>query len=506
MHNTARSDAREGAVCPAELSDLAALVRAGSGLIVIETHDEPHAIALFGELQRQVQRPLYRWTASRGLARLDRDQSLAADFADPTEALNHIRARRDRGIFLLLDFHPPLQDPVIVRHLREIARQGPDSEPCTLVLISTAIELPTDLRPVSRRFELKPPDRQALQALVRDEATRYTRQTGRGADINEDAFEQLVNNLTGLAHKDARRLARNAICDDGVLDESDLPGVMAAKFELLSPDGVLGFEMETARFGEVAGMPRLKRWLELRASVFRDAEPPPGLDPPKGMLLLGVQGCGKSLAARAAAGLFGVPLLHLDFGALFNRFHGESERNLRDSLRAAEVMAPCVLWIDEIEKGLSTSDSDGGTSKRMLGTLLTWMAEHRSRVFIAATANDITALPPELVRKGRFDEIFFVDLPDAATRAEVLAIHLARRELKPELYPLDDIAAACEGFSGAEIEHLVVAAGYAAHAEGEPVTTAHLIREIKDTRPLSVVRAEAIQELRAWAAERAVPA
>jgi len=204
--------------------------------------------------------------------------------------------------------------------------------------------------------------------------------------------------------------------------------------------------------------------------------------------------------------LFGVPLLHLDFGALFNRYHGQSERNLRDSLKAAELMAPCVVWIDEIEKGLSSSDSDGGTSKRMLGTFLTWLAEHRSRVFVAATANDISALPPELMRKGRFDEIYFVDLPDVQTRKEVLAIHLKRRELKPQLYPLDQIAVATDGFSGAELEHLVVSALYAAHAEGEALNTDHLIAEIDRTRPLSVIMAEPIARLRHWAKNRTVAA
>ncbi len=306
--------------------------------------------------------------------------------------------------------------------------------------------------------------------------------------------------------KDARRLARNAIWDDGVLDTNDLPGLMRAKFELLSPNGALSFEMETERFAQVAGMPRLKQWLAQRAPIFRAAEPPPGLDPMRGILLLGVQGCGKSLAARATAGLLQVPLLHLDCGALFNRYHGESERNLRQALAGAEAMAPCVLWIDEIEKGLSTSDSDGGTSRRMLATFLTWMAERTSRVFLAATANEIAQLPPELVRKGRFDEIFFVDLPDRDTRTEILRIHLARRELKPELFDLETLAEAAAGFSGAELEHAVVAACYAAHAEQRPVENTDIQVALETTRPLSVLMAEPIQRLRAWARERTVRA
>lgn len=495
------------AVNSAELSELAALIRGGSSLLVIESHDEPHAANLFRELQRSLNRPLIEWSAARGLYWVERNRPLAASLREPDKAMMHLAQRDDRPLVLLLDFHPYLDDPVVVRLLRENARSGAEGTGPTVVLISTELELPPELAKLATRFNLHAPDAETLAEMVRSEAERWGRRTGgANAAVCEKTLKRLINNLSGLTMKDARRLARNAILDDGVLDQSDLEPLMQAKFELLDPGGILNFELETARFSEVAGMPNLKRWLSLRADVFAAAEPPPGLEPPRGMLLLGVQGCGKSLAARAAAGLFGVPLLHLDFGALFNRYHGESERNLRESLRAAERLAPCVMWIDEVEKGLASSDNDGGTSRRMLGTFLTWLAEHRSRVFIAATANDVSSLPPELMRKGRFDEIFFVDLPDAATRREVLAIHLARRELKPQLFPLDDLAASTGGFSGAELEHLVVSALYVAHAQGEPLATEHLLAEVDRTRPLSVVRREEITELRHWATERTVPA
>jgi SpoVK/Ycf46/Vps4 family AAA+-type ATPase len=493
-------------VNPAELSELAALIRGGSSLIVIESHDEPHTVNLFRELQRSLQRPLLEWSAARGLYWVDRERPLAANLREPDKLLVHLQHRDDRPIALLLDFHPYLDDPLVVRQMREAARAGASSRGPVLVLVSTEITLPTELAKLARRFELHAPDTAALTAMVRAEAERWERHRGASVSVCEKTLEQLINNLAGLTMKDARRLARNAIFDDGVLDHSDLQPVMQAKFDLLNPDGILNFELETARFKDVAGMPELKRWLAMRAGVFAAAEPPTGLEPPRGMLLLGVQGCGKSLAARAAAGLFGVPLLHLDFGALFNRYHGESERNLRQALDAAERLAPCVIWIDEVEKGLASSDSDGGTSKRMLGTFLTWLAEHRSRVFVAATANDIASLPPELMRKGRFDEIFFVDLPDAETRRDVLAIHLEKRELKPQLFPLEDLARITDGFSGAELEHLVVSALYLAHASGEPLATDHLEAEARRTRPLSVIRREEIESLRAWASERAVPA
>jgi SpoVK/Ycf46/Vps4 family AAA+-type ATPase len=269
---------------------------------------------------------------------------------------------------------------------------------------------------------------------------------------------------------------------------------------------VLSFEIDTARFADVAGLQSLKRWLEQRRDAFIGDAAALGLDVPKGIMLLGVQGCGKSLAAKATAGAWSVPLMRLDFGSLYNKFLGETERNLREALKTSDAMAPCVLWMDEIEKGIATSDSDGGESRRILGALLTWMAERSTRVFIVATSNDIEALPPELVRKGRLDEIFFVDLPDDAGRAEILKIHLRRRRQDPAGFDLPALVNASKGFSGAEVEQAVVSALYAAHLNGEVLATAHILAELQRTRPLSVVMAERIAYLRAWAADRTVKA
>ncbi len=250
-------------------------------------------------------------------------------------------------------------------------------------------------------------------------------------------------------------------------------------------------------------MRRLRDWLELRKSFFLN-EGAEELDPPRGILLLGVQGCGKSLAAKAVAGIFGVPLLRLDFGVLYNKYYGETERNLRRALETAEVMSPCVLWMDEIEKGISVEQDDDGLSQRILGTLLTWMAEKRKAIFLVATANDITRLPPEIVRKGRFDEVFFVDLP-SANRRDITEIHLRKRGLYPARFDLAALVKATEGFSGSEIEQAIVSAMYAAHAQSTEVSQENLLQEIKQTKPLSVLMAERIQEVRDWAANRTVP-
>jgi SpoVK/Ycf46/Vps4 family AAA+-type ATPase len=320
-----------------------------------------------------------------------------------------------------------------------------------------------------------------------------------------DAFDQLIRHLSGLTESDVRRLVRHAL-EDGLLDSADVDRLIAHKHELLGRDSVLTFEMDTARFYDVAGLGNLKRWLERRREAFLGDAAALGVDVPKGIMLLGVQGCGKSLAAKAVAGTWSTPLMRLDFGALYNKFLGETERNLREALKVADAMAPSVLWMDEIEKGVATNDNDGGESRRILGTLLTWMAERKSKVFVVATSNDIEALPPELVRKGRLDEIFFVDLPTESARTEILKIHLGRRKQDAAGFDLPALVAATTGFSGAEIEQVVVGALYEARAAGAPLATSHLLDEAKRTKPLSVVMAEKIAWLRAWAQGRTVSA
>ncbi len=492
---------------PADVVSLKSRIRAGARLMAIETRDENRVVDLFGHVRRDGGLPLIRWTATEGLRRMDADLHPPGDTLEPEDALRHIRDRAGRSVFLLMDFHPYFQDPVIVRLLREIGRAEGEGRHL-VVLVSPALDLPRELGGLASRFELSLPGPDELEQMVREEARNWARENdNQKVKTSPRALELLISNLSGLPMKDARRLARNAIWDDGAIGEQDLPDLMQTKFELLDPDGLLTFEMETERFSRIAGMNRLRSWLEQRATVFTDEEPPKGLDVPKGVLLLGVQGCGKSVAARAVAGIFGVPLLSMDCGGLHNRYQGESERNLRESLASAETMAPCVLWMDEIEKGMAVSDSDGGTSRRMLGSFLTWMAERRSRVFLVATANEIDQLPPELIRQGRFDEIFFVDLPDTDTRVRILSLHLERRGLNSREFRLDELAGESEGFSGAELEQAVISAQYAAHGRGgEQAGHEDLARAIADTRPLSVVMAERVAELRDWARQRTVPA
>jgi len=448
--------------------------------------------------------PLFRWTITDGLQRLDISLEPQAINSEPTDVLKHIRAVSKPGLYVLLDFHPFLDDPVHVRLLKDICIRYRDVER-QIILISHKVTVPKELDGFCARFDIALPNEQERTRIVQKAIDEYTRENpGSKVQIDPKAHKLLISNLAGLTYADTGRLARNAIFIDGAITKSDLPQVMQAKYELLNRGGALQFEYVTATFGDVGGLSRLKSWLSQRRPAFRGDESASHLDPPKGILLLGIQGCGKSLAAKATAAIFGVPLLRLDFGAIYDKYHGETERKLRESLKTADVMSPCVLWIDEIEKGIAGRGGETGTAQRVLGTFLTWMAEKKSHVFIVATANDISTLPPELVRKGRFDEIFFVDLPTPEIRASILAIHLSGRDQPLGNFDIPALAAAMHGFSGAEVEQAVVAALYAAHAVKRPLSNEHIQLEIEQTKPLSVVLSEKIAAMRNWAAGRTV--
>ena len=487
-----------------DLHDLELLLRSRVPLILVETRDEKRVAALFAELAISLAKPVMAWSATTGLQRIDYEAAPQRHASEPQQALGQIRATGTPGIYLLMDFHPYLDDAYNVRLLKEIALEYA-ALGHTLVLVSHELDLPPELDGFSARFNLSLPDSERLEDIIQDEAGHWSEQhRGEKVRTNRRTLDLVISQLRGLTASDARRVIHRIIHDDGAISEEDLDRVTQARYQLLDTNGALSCEFDTSNFAAVGGLKKLKRWIELRRDVF--LKPDATLDPPRGILLVGVQGGGKSLAAKAVAGMWSVPLLRFDIGTLYNKFHGETERNLREALRAAEAMAPCVLWIDEIEKAIAPGDNDGGTSRRMLGSLLTWMAERKVPVFIVATANVIEHLPPELVRKGRLDEIFFVDLPDAATRAEIFAIHLRKRGHKPMDFDILQLASQTEGFSGAEIEQAIVAATYLAREQGTTLATGHVLTELQQTRPLSQVMAEPLARLRHWAQDRTVPA
>lgn len=487
-----------------DLTDLELLLRSRIPIIAVSSNEEERVVDIFRALQADREQALFKWTVTDGMTRMDKNMGSQAFVKKPHDALSQIRSTPKAGIYLLLDFHPYLDDPIAVRLLKEIALSHA-AVPHVVVLVSHDIAVPDELKSLTANFSLALPSPEVITQIIRDVAADWSA-ANQGQKVNADreSLDQLIRNLSGLTAHDARTLAQQAIFNNGAILKSDVQFVMEAKYKLLDQNTAISYDFDTARLSDIGGLKNLKRWLDVRRRSF--VEGIEGLERPKGMLLVGVQGCGKSLAAKSVAGSWGVPLLHLDMGALYNKYFGETEKNLREALRTAEAMAPCVLWIDEIEKAISAGKQDSGTSKRMLGTLLTWMAENRDAVFIVATANDIEGLPPELIRKGRLDEIFFVDLPSPEERAQIFELHLARRKADLSHFELSNLVEHSDGFSGAEIEQAVIAALYLARQEDAPLCTEHVVEELAATRPLSVVMGERITMLRSWAADRTVMA
>lgn len=524
-----------------DLQDLRILLDSKVPFVCLESRDESRVMQLLSRLAISQQLPLHRWSASDGLSSDATLENLFVDGDDqgyghkePREVLEYIKRQLKPAIYVLCDFHPYLNEahPLHTRLLKDIALAS-HAERRTIVFVSHQIQLPVELKHFAASLALSMPDTTQLMSLVREEAKAWSQgNQGRRVRSDKEVLDALVANLNGLSHMDARRLIRGVIYDDGAITVEDIPALNEAKFKLLDLDNVVHFEYDTAHFAEVAGLENLKNWLSLRRETFvlmekvsmekvsmdkvatekvngdkeSGSKQALQLDCPKGILLLGVQGGGKSLSARAVAGMWNVPLLRLDFAALYNKFVGETERNLREALALADTMEPCVLWIDEIEKGLAVDANDEGVSKRLLGTMLTWMSERKSRVFLVATANSLRGLPPEFMRKGRFDEIFFVDLPDASVRASIFDIHMQKRGIKTAGFSLDKLSQLCEGFSGAEIEQVVVSALYRAKASDDELAQHHLETAILTTVPLSLTLFEEIDAIRQWAKERTVAA
>ena len=489
-----------------ELLDLFHLVKSRVPLITIETRDEKEVIHLIVSLGSSLRKPVYGWNLVRGFSLLDKSGEITgSNQLEPTEVLYTIYQNYKSAMFVLVDYHPYLKNDRNVRLIKELALNS-DKLDQTIFFVSSQIELPDEVKHLSTKFELAFPSDEEIRNFLMETIEKWKAETpNKKVEVDESILNVFIKNLHGLSFSEIKRILYNALRDNAI-NKEDIPEIAKAKYYLLNKDNVLYYEHDTSSFGEVGGLKNLKEWLEKRKKIFIGEVKNVGIDVPKGVLLLGVQGSGKSLAAKAVAGTWGIPLLRLDFGTIYNKFFGETERKIREALKMADMMAPCVLWIDEIEKGLASDSNDSGTSKRVLGTFLTWMAERKTLVFLVATANDIQTLPPELMRKGRMDEIFFVDLPDTSIRKEILKIHLKKRDLNPDNFDLEKIAKACEGFSGSEIEQVIVSGFYSVIGGYKQLNTEILLKEIEKTRPLSVVMAENIDAMREWAKDRTVPA
>lgn len=488
--------------------ELKLLIQSRYPIVYIETWEEARAEALVVEVAEELAVPLHVWTLTSGLCRAGTRNPLYQSDS-PRAALSNIASLRGDALYLLKDFHRHWDDPEVVRLVRDLLDKFRQSNRSILVTAPT-VSIPLELQKDVARFALGLPDVADFEEII----APTVKEVGSGGrvDLGLDANgrRRLARNLCGLTLEEGRRVLRRCLLARRRLDEQTVTDVLMAKREELGRAGVLEFIELGERFAALGDLQNLKKWLEQRRGAFTAEAEKFGLEPPRGILILGVQGCGKSLLAKAVAFEWQIPLVRLDPGRLYDKYIGESERQLRQTLEGATKMAPLVLWVDEIEKGFAaaatSTNVDAGLSQRMLGTLLSWLQEKRTAVFVTATCNNIASLPPELLRKGRFDEIFFVDLPDEEARREVFRIHLAKRQRAPEEFDLEALAAASEGFSGAELEQAIVAALYTAFASKKPLATELLLSELKKTHPLAVTRREDIERLRAWARGRTVPA
>ncbi len=479
------------------LRELTLLVLSRYPLVVLESPEEARIDELAGRLAGDLSMPLLVWSSSTGLVRPGGGR--IEETEAPERALERLAGMGTEVLALCHDLHPYLDHPEVVRRVRDLERAFAGSR-STAILSGVAVELPTSLSPDAARLELALPDQDELERLVRSTVAELSAQRRSPVALATEQVPALARALRGLRRDEARRLLYQAALADGKLAAADLGRLLEGKRHRVEAEGLLQWVEPETGLEAVGGATDLKVWARRRCDAFGESARRFGLDPPRGVLLTGVPGTGKSLACRALAGEWGLPLLALEPGRLFDKFIGETEARLRRALATATALAPAILWIDEVEKALAAggTEADGGLSQRISGALLTWMQEREAPVFLAATANDVESLPVELLRRGRFDEVFFFDLPGPEDRSRIFALHLERRERKPDSFDLPALAAASEGFTGAEIEGVVVAALYHAFSDRHPLSTDILLEETRATRPLTELRPEAIAAIRAW--------
>jgi AAA+ superfamily predicted ATPase len=488
------------------------LIKSGYPCISIVTHEECYALEIVRKAAKKLSRDVWMWSASEGvrdgLALLEDTLSIA-DTEKPEAGLENLTASKEGTICVTLDLAEYLVKAGKTQRLVRDMIERFEKTNRTLVMIDYNEKLPEVIKSYARPFEISFPDEKELEQIIRKTLKSIHKKTPIEIGITRSGLNVIIRNLRGLTRRQAEQVIVDAITKDSRFEDNDINIIMASKRRMIQRAGLLEYIKTPLTLDEIGGMKNLKNWLKIRKNAFGNDAKNFGLRAPKGVLMLGVQGAGKSLCAKAIATAWHQPLLKMDPGALYASYIGESERNLREALRQTEMMSPVVLWIDEIEKAFASAASrsaDGGLSQRMFGTLLTWLQERTAPVFVVATANDIEALPPELLRKGRFDEIFFVDLPSHEVRKEILAIHLKKCLHQPSNFDLDELADASDGYSGSEIEQAILSALHDAYDKKNNLTTKSILDALKLSPPLSVTMAEKVLDLQQWAKGRCVPA
>ncbi len=536
------------------LERLKVLINSSTPIVVMETVEEKRAVMLVRAACAELNLPVFEWSIADGLTRMggtpvnsspptsraepkprnaaggsESERLLAyvtssvshseaasagnpgiVNTKEPAQVLAHLETMTIEGVFILKDFHRHVEEAVVVRRLRDVAQRF-CTQRQTIVITAPSISLPQELTSLVEYLELPLPDIQRLRAVVEVVYSRLTKTHTLKSQLDSIGIQAVAENLRGLTEEEAERAVSQAILKHYALCPEVVTDILEAKKNLLRRSGMLEFIESSDNMANIGGLDNLKHWLQQRRGAWEESARSFGLEPPRGVIILGVQGCGKSMCARAIAGEWKLPLVRFDASMVFDKFIGETEKHIKKLFQVAEELAPAVLWIDELEKvfagsGTDSSSSDAGVSSRLLGSFLSWMQDRRAPVFVAATSNNVTALPPELIRKGRFDELFFVDLPNSVERKAIFTLQLARHKLNPASFNLDQLAVAAKSYSGAEIDAAVQTSMYEAFSSKKPVTTEGVLEALRSTIPLSATRAEEIQSLRAWSRQRAVPA
>jgi ATP-dependent 26S proteasome regulatory subunit len=493
-------------------AELETLIRARYPILYIISNEETRVQQLVVEIARKRQKKVFEWSCSMGMvpagASIQSQKSRNPATRDPLNALDQVIELVEPAIFILKDFHPFLSKSnfVVIRKLKEIALHLKNSFK-TIVIISPIMEIPAELEKEITVLNHPLPSIEDLNDLL-DRITEELKQFKQIAlDLDVSSRERLLQAALGLTLNEAENVFAKILIKYERLDGQDVNEVLAEKQQIIRKSGLLEYYAATENFAHVGGLSVLKNWLNKRAVAFTSEARAFGLPAPKGILMLGVQGCGKSLCAKAVSNQWQLPLLRFDMGRMFGSFVGSSEENVRRAISVAESVAPAILWVDEIDKAFAGAQgsgvSDGGTTARVFGTFLTWLSEKTAPVFVVATANDISQLPPELLRKGRLDEIFFVDLPSEEERGDVFRIHLARRGRDANQFEVAALAATSVGFSGAEIEQAIISALYDAFSGRQELTSEHVLTALRQTVPLARTMEEKISALRRWAEGRA---
>lgn len=492
--------------------EIETLIRARYPLIYVVTGEELRVQNLIVEIAQRRQKKVYEWSYCNGIVpagtSIQSQKNRNATTRDPVAALDQVIDQVEPAIFVFKDFHPFLtkNNFAIVRKLKEIALHLKNSFK-TIILISPVMEIPAELDKEITVLNFPLPTKEDLSLLLDRiiEDVKQFRQVHIALD--DVGRERLLQAALGLTLGEAENVFAKLIVKGERLSGDDVNEVFAEKQQIVRKSGLLDYYATEENFNHVGGLAVLKEWLAKRAVAFGDQARQFGLPAPKGILMLGVQGCGKSLCAKAVSSLWQLPLLRFDMGRMFGSLVGSSEENVRRAIAVTESIAPAILWVDEIDKAFAGSQgsgsTDGGTTARVFGTFLTWLSEKTAPVFVVATANDISQLPPELLRKGRLDEIFFVDLPAEDEREEIFRIHIAKRGRDPQQFDVKALVACSKEFSGAEIQEAVISALYDAFYAQQDLTTDHILKSLQQTVPLSKTMDEQINRLRSWADGRA---